>query len=197
MKRWNLQGNEQLLSFVPYYPRNELFSSIFTFSINQLSILSKWCKWFYLKYFINKNEVKEENQVLNEEIQNLFYRMSIEQEFKIEDSVGLCLKTSSFQSANKLKNMIKQNKERDIVIVTIQPHYQADISQYTSLWSKVLDKVLTLELFNKSKNISNVDSIQNKTQDPANNDSYQNTQGDVRNSVYIKSNLDYSIYKIN
>ena len=56
IKNWILLNEGPPPNFSPEYPRNEIFSSIFTFSMSQLYTLQLWWKSFYKQYFIFKDE---------------------------------------------------------------------------------------------------------------------------------------------
>lgn len=56
----------------------------------------------------------------------------------------------TFKAGNKLQKMIKSQKEKDIVIVSIQSFFQVDLDKYVPLLNKILKSISDLQKVDKS-----------------------------------------------
>lgn len=110
----------------------------------QLGVIAKWCKWFNSKFFTDDSGVDLEEYGLDDSgLANLVYLLSTDDNLNYD--ANLREECHTFQSAKVLQKLIKSQREKDIVIVSIQSYFQVNLDKYTPLLEMISNSISELQ----------------------------------------------------
>ena len=142
----------EIPEFAPKLPRNELFSSIFSLSWEQIFTLHLWAKSFYKQRYVFKDPQpkKYKNEEYKREFsRELFYKMSTDPGFDFiflskEKYLNRDLQTNK----PKKKNVFWEN---DIAIISVDNEAKFDPNQYVTLCKRVNKQMNLLDKWIENK----------------------------------------------